>query len=300
MKKDVSIIIVSYNTKDYIRECIASIKKSKLSNADYEIIVVDNASKDKTMEMIKKEFPEVICIENKENLGFAKACNQGVRDSTGKYLLFLNPDTEVEKETISHMISFMDKSPDAGASTCSVVLPSGKLDDGSHRGFPTPWNSFSYFSGLTKLFPKNKLFAGYTLGHLNLSETHEIDSAVGAFMMVRRKAGDDIGWWDEDYFFYGEDIDFCYRLKEKDWKIYFVPHVKVLHHKGISGGIKKHSEGISTADLQTKMIATNARFNAMHIFYKKHYKNKYPSLLTWIVLNAIEMKRKKALASVHK
>ena len=106
-------------------------------------------------------------------------------------MLFLNPDTEVDKDTIPYMISFMEKNKEAGASTCFVKLPSGKLDDGAHRGFPTPWNSFCYFLGLSRLFPQSKLFSGYTLGHLDLTKTHEVDSAVGAFMMVRRIAGDD-------------------------------------------------------------------------------------------------------------
>lgn len=297
---DISIIIVSYNTQEFTKKCIDSIYKSKLNDLKYEIIVVDNASSDNTVKILKKHFPKIICIENKDNFGFSKACNQGVRDSSGRYLLFLNPDTEVDKDTIPYMISFMEKNKEAGASTCFVKLPSGKLDDGAHRGFPTPWNSFCYFLGLSRLFPQSKLFSGYTLGHLDLTKTHEVDSAVGAFMIVRRIAGDDTRWWDEDYFFYGEDIDFCYKLKEKGWKIYFVPKVSVLHHKGVSGGIKKQSKHISTADYQTKIIATNARFNAMRIFYKKHYKDKYPRLLSWFVLSAVEMKRKKALSSIQK
>ncbi|MEK7502227.1 MAG: glycosyltransferase family 2 protein [Patescibacteria group bacterium] len=297
---DISIIIVSYNTQEFTKKCIDFIYKSKLNDLKYEIIIIDNASSDNTVSTLKKHFPKIICIENKDNLGFAKACNQGVKASRGRYLLFLNPDTEVDKDTIPYMISFMEKNKEAGASTCFVKLPSGKLDDGAHRGFPTPWNSFCYFLGLSRLFPQSKLFSGYTLGHLDLTKTHEVDSAVGAFMMVRRIAGDDTRWWDEDYFFYGEDIDFCYKLKEKGWKIYFVPKVSVLHHKGVSGGIKKQSKHISTADFQTKMIATNARFNAMRIFYKKHYKDKYPILLSWFVLSAVEMKRKKALSSIQK
>lgn len=297
---DISIVIVSYNTKEFIDRCLKSIYESDLKKLSHEIIVVDNNSSDGTPQHLKKSFPKVKLIENVDNFGFSKACNQGVRNSLGKYLLFLNPDTEVEKETIPHMISFMDKNKDAGASTCFIKLPTGALDDGAHRGFPTPWNSFSYFSGLSKMFPQSKLFSGYTLGHLDLKETHEIDAAVGAFMLVGRSAGDEINWWDEDYFFYGEDIDFCYKLKEKGWKIYFVPDVSVLHHKGVSGGIKKHSKHISTADYQTKIIATNARFNAMRIFYKKHYKDKYPLMLSWMVLSAVEVRRKIALSSIKK
>lgn len=297
---EVSIIIVSYNTEDFVKKCLDSIFKSKLKDVEYEIILIDNASSDNTIKEIKEKFPEVKLIENRENFGFSRACNQGVKISRGKFILFLNPDTELEEKTISYMIEFMNSHKSVGASTCFVRLPSGKLDNGAHRGFPTPWSSFSYFSGLSRLFPKSKLFSGYTLGWLDLKKTHEVDSLVGAFMLVRRIAGDEAGWWDEDYFFYGEDIDFCYKLKEKGWKIYFVPDVSVLHHKGIAAGIKKHSRGISTADLQTKMIATNARFNAMRIFYRKHYKEKYPGVLSWIVLKAVDFKRSMALREIQK
>ncbi|MEM4230341.1 MAG: glycosyltransferase family 2 protein [Candidatus Pacearchaeota archaeon] len=297
---ELSIIIVSYNTKEFLKRCLISIKKSDLSSEKYEIIIVDNASSDGTIDEIKKTFPDVFIIKNEYNLGFSKANNIGVKKSRGELLLFLNPDTEVEKDTLSYMVSFMKKHKDAGASTCFVKLPSGRLDEGAHRGFPTPWNSFCHFTGLSKFFPRSKIFSGYTMGWLDLKTEHEVDAVVGAFMMVRRNAGDQVNWWDEDYFFYGEDLDFCYKLKEKKWKIYFTPQVAVLHHKGISGGIKKHSKRISTADLQTKIIATNARFNAMRIFYKKHFEDKYPKLLNVFIFLIIEIKRKFALSAIQR
>ncbi len=297
---ELSIIIVSFNTKEFIEKCIESIYRSDFDKTKYEIIAVDNASSDGSAEFVRKHFPKVLVMENEDNLGFSKANNIGVRNSRGKFILFLNPDTEVDKNTLSYMILFMEKHKDVGVSTCFVRLSNGNLDDGSHRGFPTPWSSFCYFSGLAKIFPRSKLFSGYTMGWLDLTKEHEVDSVVGAFIMVRREAGNAINWWDEDYFFYGEDIDFCYRLKEKGWKVSFVPKVSVLHYKGISGGIKKHSNKISTANLQTKVIATNARFNAMRIFYKKHYKSKYPSILNNLILTVIEIRRKMALSSIQK
>lgn len=297
---ELSIIIVSFNTKDFVKKCIRSIYNSDLNRRKFEIILVDNASSDGTVEEIEKTFPQVAIIKNDGNYGFSKANNVGIRKSKGQFLLFLNPDTEVNKDTLPYMISFMKKRKDIGASTCFVRLPTGKLDDGAHRGFPTPWNSFSYLSGLSKIFPKSRLFSGYKMGWLDLTKEHEVDSIVGAFMIVRREAGDEIRWWDEDYFFYGEDIDFCYRLREKGWKIYFVPYVSVLHYKGVSGGIKRQSSKISTADLQTRMIATNARFNAMRIFYKKHYEKKYPLILNLLILSVIELRRKIALSLIQK
>jgi len=290
---DVSIIIVSYNGKDFLKKCLISILASIESKLSYEIIVVDNASTDGSAEAIGNfQFPisNFQFIENKKNLGFSRANNIGVKQAKGRYLLFLNPDTIVYPNTLQTMVDFMDKHKDAGAATCKVVLPNGEIDDAAHRGFPTPWNSFSHFSGISKLFPQSKIFSGYSLGWMDLSKIHEIDACAGAFMLVRKVAGEEVEWWDEDYFFYGDDIDFCYRLKEKRWKIFYVPIVSILHLKGVSGGIKSISKKITTATLETKKRASKERFRAMKIFYKKHYQDKYPKAITWLVYKAISLK----------
>ena len=204
----------------------------------------------------------------------------------------------MKHEVLEAMLDFMKKTPNAGAATCLLRLQSGEIDDATHRGFPTPWNAICYFSGIARIFPKSMLFNGYNMGWRDMDKTHEIDALAGAFMMVKRKAGDEVGWWDEDYFFYGEDLDFCYKLKQKGWKIYFVPSVEILHYKGVSGGIKKESQHISKASDETKLLATNARFDAMKIFYRKHYRKSYPSIVTWIVLQGIELKRRMTLGKM--
>jgi len=278
---DLSIIIVNYNTKEFLRKCIASII-ANAKGVSYEIIIVDNASSDGSAENLKRK--DIKIITNKKNVGFSKANNQGIRASQkSRYVLFLNPDTIIQKQTIEGMINFMDTHKDAGASTCKIVMPNGKIDDASHRGFPTPWNAFSHFSGLEKLLPESKLFAGYSLGWMDFNSTHKVDVLAGAFMLVRREAGEQAAWWDEDYFFYGEDIDFCYMLKEKGWKIYYVPKFSITHYKGVSGGIKAVSREITTATDETRKLASGARFNAMRIFYKKHYRQKYPRAVNLLV-----------------
>lgn len=287
---DVSIIIVSYNTKDLLKSCVNSLYQTTPKKLKTEIIVIDNKSSDESTEMIRNEFPRVILIANKENLGFSKANNLGIKKASGRYLLFLNPDTVVQKDTLSEMISFMDNHQNCGASTCKIEIPNGMLDDAAHRAFPTPWNAITHFSGLSKLFRTQKLFTGYSLGWMDPNSIHEIDSCAGAFMLVRHEAGEEVHWWDEDFFWYGEDIDFCYRLKEKGWKIYYVPTVSILHYKGVSGGIKRESKSISTATKETKIRATKARFEAMRLFYKKHYMQKYPSYLTWLVMRGVGIK----------
>ncbi len=300
MKKiDVSIIIVSYNTVDFLRNCLQSVKHNISDKITYEVIVVDNASSDTSVEMVRKEFPDVKLIANKTNDGFSKANNLGVPFAKGRYVLFLNSDTIVNKNTLETMVEFMDNHLDAGASTCFLRMSNGELDDASHRGFPTPWNAICHFSGLSALFPHSMIFNGYHMAWKDLDKVHEIDTLAGAFMLVRREAGEQVKWWDEDYFFYGEDIDFCFELKQHGWKIYFVPTVEILHYKGVSGGIKKESQTITKASLETRIQATKARFDAMKIFYKKNYVGKYPSLLTSLVLKGIEVRKKLALRKLH-
>lgn len=287
---NLSIIIVSYNTREILKQCLDSLVAASI-RIPYEVIVIDNASSDGSAQMVKDNFKKIIVIENKENVGFSKANNIGIKKSKGDYVLFLNSDTKVFKDTIEVITTFMDENQKAGAATCEVKLLNGAIDDASHRGFPTPWNSLAHFSGISKLLGKTKLFGGYTLSWMDLSQIHEIDACAGAFMMVRRQAGDEIGWWDEDYFWYGDDLDFCYRLKQKGWSVYYVPTVSILHYKGVSGGLKKISKDITTANSETKKKASQARFDAMRVFYNKHYKNKYPSLVTHLVFSGIKLKQ---------
>ncbi len=287
---DLSIIIVTFNSEGTIKDCIDSVIET-VKKVKFEIIVSDNSLNNETEETLKTYGDKISYIKNNDNLGFSKANNVAAKKAKGEYVLFLNPDTKVYEGTIDGMMEFIDSHPGCGVATCFVELPSGQLDDSSHRGFPTPWRAFSHFSGLSKTFGKNKLFGGYNLTYLDISQSHEIESAAGSFMLVPKKVGDVIGWWDEDFFFYGEDIDFCYRVKEKGYSVWFVPDFKALHMKGISSGIKKVSQGVTTASEETRRLATHHRFRAMEIFYDKHYKNKYPYLVTGFVRLGIKAKK---------
>lgn len=298
---DLSIIIVSYNTKDLLLACINSVKQTS-EKLKYEVIVVDNASSDGSAKAVKEEFSEknIIVLENEKNYGFSKANNIGVEKSIGRYVLFLNPDTVVHDKTLSEMIKFMEEHPDAGAATCKVEIPSGSIDEASHRGFPTPWNAFCHFSKLERLFSKSKIFAGYTQGWKDLDTTHTVDAIVGAFMLLPRTVGEKLRWWNEDYFFYGEDLDLCFRIRELGYKIYYVPSISILHYGGVSSGIKKQTKGITTANIETKIMVQNARFDAMRIFYREHYTKKYPFFITLLVLNSIDYLNKKNLKNLQK
>lgn len=286
---DISIIIVSYNTKELLADCLDSISTSS-KNIKCEIFVVDNDSHDNTAEFIKKNYPWVKLIENKQNLGFSKANNLAIKKAVGKYVLILNPDTKLMQDTLILMKHFMDKSTsDVGIATCRVELASGRLDKDCRRLFPTPQRSFVHFTGLSKLFNKSKFFNGYYCGHLPEDKQHEIDACVGAFMFIKKDLLDKIGFFDEDYFFYGEDLDLCYRFKKAGYKIIYSPITKIIHYKGASSGIKSHSRHLSKASRQSKIKVLNESTRAMSLFYKKHYINSYPKILTYTVLASIKL-----------
>lgn len=297
---DLSIVIVSHNTAAFLEACLDSIERTKPEGLTLEVIVVDNASSDETADVVRSKHPGVTLIAIAENTGFSRANNRGVAAASGRYLLFLNPDTEMRDGTLARMLTFVEETPQAGAATCFVALPSGALDDAAHRGFPTPWNSLCHFSGLARLFPHSRHFSGYSLGWMDLHTTHEIEALAGAFMLVRREAGQQVGWWDEEYFFYGEDLDFCYRLRLGDWRVYYVPEVSILHYKGMASGIRRESRSRTTASTETRVAATRYRFEAMRIFYRKHLLGRYPRPLTWLVMRAVDLKERQALRSARR
>ena len=301
MKKvDLSVVIVTYNSESTIIDCIDSVYKTCKKNT-FEVVVSDNSPGEETVKLIerhKHKYDNLTVIKNPDNIGFSRGNNVGIKKTLGEYLLFLNPDMKVYEKTLDGMIDFMKSHKDAGAATCFVELMDGRLDDSSHRGFPTPPRALFQFTGLSKAFPGSKLFAGYNMTYLSLKNVHEIDALAGSFMLIPRKIGEALGWWDEDYFFYGEDIDFCFRIKEMGYKIYFVPEFRALHYKGVSSGIKDVSKGMTTASRETKIRATNWRFDAMRIFYDKHYKEKYPGILRQVVLAGISAKKFLALRKI--
>ena len=278
---DISVVILNFNTLNLTKLCLESLKRSKLGSYTIEIIVCDNESTDGTLEMVKKEFPDVVRIQNKGNIGFAAGNNPGIKKAKGRYVLLLNSDTEVEPNAIRSMIEFMDTHPKAGAATCKLLLMDGTMDPACHRGLPTPWNACMYYAKLEKLFPKVQLFSGYHQLYKDLSTMHEVDCISGAFFLVRREVVETIGLLDEDYFMYGEDIDWAYRIKKADWQIWFNPNVIVLHKKKQSG--RSHSNRERRTRTQTFFITYNK------LFYTKHYEKKYPRFITWLVYRTFDL-----------
>ena len=290
---DLSIIILNYNSGDYLNKCLDSISFSNIGNYQYEVIVVDNLSTDDSIKLAKKtKLNQVKYQELKTNQGFAHGNNQGLKiiNPKTRFVLFLNPDTTVNSDTLRKMIDFFDKNPKVDAATCQINLAlTGKIQPECHRGFPTPWRSFCHFTGLGKLFPQSKLFSGYFLGHLDKTFPHQIEACVGAFIMVKKSVGDQIGWWNEKYFFYGEDLDFCFQLQQHHFRLFFNPSCEITHFQGISSGLKKHSQKITQASRETKVKVAKASTQAMKIFYQENLLSNYPNPVKFLVMTGIKL-----------
>jgi GT2 family glycosyltransferase len=273
---DVSIIIVNYNTCRLTKDCLRSVYESE-TNYSYEIILIDNNSRDESVDSIRASYPEVQLIVNPENAGFSRANNQGMRVARGRYILLLNSDTVVRRDTLETMVSLMDSRPDLGASGCKVILPDGSLDKACKRGFPTPAASFYYAFGFSRLFPDNPRFNGYQLGCLDPDEEYPVDCLVGAFMLVRRETIEKVGGLDEEFFMYGEDLDWCYRIKEAGWGIYYYPKTTIVHLKGGSARRRPF-----------KIVYEFHR--AMVLFHRKHYSKQHNILVNGAVYAGIGVK----------
>ncbi|HMU98583.1 MAG TPA: glycosyltransferase [Chitinophagales bacterium] len=225
--------MVNYNVQYFLEQCLNSIFRSSVS-FNFEVYVVDNASLDGSVDMLKKQFPQVKLIENKENVGFAKANNQAIKLSQSEYVLLINPDTIIQEDTLEKCVAKMANDSKIGALGIKMYDGNGKYLPESKRGFPSPIAALSKMSGLSKIFPKSKLFGKYHLGYLDKNQNHEVDVLSGAFMLVRKSVFDTIGLLDESYFMYGEDIDLSYRIQQAGYKNYYFAESNIIHFKGES------------------------------------------------------------------
>ena len=271
-----SIIIVNYNVKYFLAHCLLSVLYAS-KNSQVEVFVVDNMSQDGSVEMVKEKFPWVKLIANEENVGFAKANNQAVELSTGKYILYLNPDTIVPEDCFEKCIAYMDAHEKVGALGCRLIDGKGIFLPESKRGFPTAQAAFFKISGLSSIFKKSTFFNQYHLGFLSEHETNEVDVLVGCFMFCRKKVIDEVGSFDEEYFMYGEDIDLSYKIKQAGFSNVYFPETTVIHYKGES--TKKGSLNY------VKMF-----YQAMIIFAKKHFKNSQKGLFVMLIQFAIYLR----------
>lgn len=278
-----SVVIVNYNVKYFLEQCLYSVRRASES-LRVEVLVVDNNSVDGSVKMVREKFPEAILVENKENLGFSKANNQAIRIATGEYILLLNPDTVVEDDTFRRVLSFMEEHPDAGGLGVKMIDGKGNFLPESKRGLPTPAVAFYKIFGLSRFFPKSRMFGKYHLGYLDNDQVHEVEVLSGAFMLMRKSVLDKTGLLDEDFFMYGEDIDLSYRILKAGYKNYYFPETRIIHYKGES----------------TKKGSINYVFlfyNAMILFARKHFTQKRAQALSFLIHLAIYFRASLALAS---
>ncbi len=275
--KKVSVFIVTYTDRKYIEDCLESLKDTY---PNMEVIIKDQSSKDGLFELVKEKYPWVNIFSG-ENNGLSKGYNECVRRSTGEYLLFVGADARVRKDTISGMVEWMEENPDVGASTAKLILADGTLDMDAHRAFPTPWISFCRLFGLSKIFKNSDKFNEYFLPGRNLNEPHDIDLCISHFMLVTRKAYDTVEGFDEDYFLYGEDVDFCYMLKERGYRIMYLPQWEATHLKGGNVGIRNTTRAIAKKPLLHRLKMQSLTTQAMVLFMKKHYMDKYSPLVLY-------------------
>jgi len=291
-QNELAIIIINYNTRDLLDDCLASIFRADHPKDGLQVVVVDNGSVDDSMDLVAQKYPAVVTIQNSENLGFAKGNNLGVKASDARYLLFLNSDTVVKRYSLVKPLKYLKTHPRIGAITIRLFLKDGTIDYDNHRGFPTPWTSVTKFLGLAKIFPQSTFFNGYYLGFQKLDKIHQIPVAAGSYLMMPTKLFKDIGMWDETYFFYGEDIDLCFRVNQAGYKIIYYPKVTTLHLRGASSGLRKENAKTAVSSKANRIKVAKSSTNAWKIFYKKFYSKKYPFFVTALVLTGIAIKGK--------
>lgn len=283
---DLAIVIVNYNVRDLLRRCLQTVLASK-GDITFRVCVVDNNSPDASVAMVQEEFPEVALIANTENMGYPTANNQGLRllgadaAEPPRYSLLLNPDTEVPPHAFADLIAYMDSNPDVGVVGPKLVMLDGKLDLACRRGFDS-MSALAYrMVGLSKLFPRSPRFARYNMTFLDEDTLTEVDSVVGAFMMVRAESIAKVGLMDSQFWMYGEDLDWSKRVKDAGWKVVYNPAVTVLH--------------VKRASSRQNPRAQTEFYRAMLIFYYKHYRQTTNLLLHWFILGGLALKAGRVL-----
>ncbi|MFA7409227.1 MAG: glycosyltransferase family 2 protein, partial [Bacteroidales bacterium] len=272
----ISVIIVSYNVRFFLEQCLQSVYRAG-KGIPLEVFVVDNNSVDGSCMMVKEQFPEVRLIENRVNVGFSKANNQAMSLAIGEFQLILNPDTVVEEDSFRKILDFMDHHPEAGALGVKMIDGKGNFLPESKRALPTPEVSFYKIFGLSALFPRSKKFGQYHLGYLDKDQIHQVDILPGAFMFIRSKVLNIIGYFDETFFMYGEDIDLSHRIIQAGFVNYYFPETTIIHYKG---------ESTKKGSLNYVMVF----YQAMIIFATKHFSKNNARWYSLIIRIAIYLR----------
>ncbi|MEO6350323.1 MAG: glycosyltransferase family 2 protein [Candidatus Limnocylindrales bacterium] len=283
--KELSIVVVHYETPDELSACLESVQAATTS-VSAEVFVVDNASADFDPIAVNTILPNAVVLAGTTNEGFARGANRALRQASGLYVLLLNPDTMVAPDSLRVMVDYMDAHPDVGCSTARLIMQDGRLDLACRRSFPTPKRALFRLTMLSKLFPRSRTFAQYNLTYLDEHQEAEIDSPCGAFMMVRSDVVKTVGLLDEAYFMYGEDLDWAYRIKHAGWRVMYTPLTTVTHIKRASSR-------------QSRPRTIRAFYDAMRIFFRRHYEEQYSRPVAWLTYAAINMREVLELTSAR-
>jgi len=281
-KPVLTICIVNYNAEGYVRTCLKSLYANQIDTT-FEVVLVDNCSEDGSAEMVRTSYPRVRLICSESNIGFARANNAALRVARGQYLLWLNNDTVVLPGALDALVRFLEEHPEVGIVGPKVLNSDGSLQLQCRRGLPTLWAALCYVSGLSRVFAKNPFFTGYLLTHLDEDEAASVDAVSGACLMARREVLNQIGYPDEGYFMFAEDLDWCWRAKQAGWQVFYFPDARIIHYGGRGGTLSR------------PFRATLEFYQSLWRFYRKHLAWRYPFFVNWLVRVGIEMKLAVAL-----
>ncbi len=273
----ISVLIVNYNVRDYLIHCIQSVLQSNY-NAPLDIVVVDNHSFDDSVEVIRQQFPEVKVIANDTNLGFGKAVNQAAEAASGDYYLILNPDTVVQENSISTMVSYAETHPKVGVVGPKILNADGTLQLACKRSFPTLGVALPKILGLSSLFPNSRWAGRYNLTYLDENTTHSVDAVSGSCMLIRRDVFENVGGFDQRFFMFGEDLDLCYRIKSLGYEVHYYPETQIVHYQG---------ESVKSAPFDS----LNAFYTAMIQFSDKHFSRSYSFITRRLILLGIQFRK---------
>ena len=264
----VSICILTYQARDYLRQCLQSLAEN--TALEYEVIVLDNGSQDHVAEMVEQEFPGVRLIQNQSNEGYTKPMNQAMRVGTGRYLCQLNPDTLILPGAIDRLVDFMDTHLEVGICGPKVLNRDLTLQKPCRRGESRPWAVISYFTGLARLFPKSPLFGQYLMSYMDEDQIHPVAGVAGSCMLIRKEVVEQIGYMDEQFFAYQEDADYCLRAHQTGWEVYYMPEAQIIHYGGMGG---------SRVEPYRSIFEWHRSY---YLFYKKHYAREYFFLFNFV------------------
>jgi hypothetical protein len=277
-----SVCIVTFLARDLLRDCLQSLYAN--TQLDFEVIVVDNGSRDGVAEMLQQEFPAVRLIENDNNAGFTRPMNQALQAGRGRYLLQLNPDTLILPQALDRLVAFLEDHPEAGICGPKVLNRDGTLQKPCRRGESRPWAVFTYFSGLAARFPHSKTFGEYLLSYMDEDETHPVAGVSGSCMLIRREVVEQIGYLDERFFAYQEDADYCFRARQAGWQIYYAPQAQIIHYGGMGGSRVQPYRSIFEWH------------KSYFLYYRKNLARDYFFLLNWLYYLAMFLKLLYALS----